>query len=186
MKTVNSNQLLNKLEDKVENHIHLVTSKLQNLPEPTLLKAASDGGWSIAQCLDHLNGYGNHYLNAMKVGMDHSSKPPASTFKSSWLGNYFTNMMDPETGKRKYKSFKNHVPKQILDPDKVVAEFLNQQEKLLTYLRMGHSKDLNSVRVPISISKWIRLKLGDVFQFIIAHNDRHLRQAIRNLENQGN
>ena len=35
--------------------------------------------------------------------------------------------------------------------------------------------------VPISIATFIRLRLGDVFAFLIAHDERHMQQALRNL-----
>jgi hypothetical protein len=186
MAPVESIKLLGKLEEQVENHLQQAISRLQNLTPAILLKAPSGGGWSIAQCLDHLNGYGDHYLPAIGHGLDNSKMPFNPTFKGTWLGNYFTKMMDPNTGKRKFKTFKNHLPKQDLNPNEVVAEFIRQQELLMHYLRMSHSKDLNQIRIPISISTWIRLKLGDVFQFLIAHNERHLRQAFLNLATQGN
>jgi hypothetical protein len=181
MKPVDSIKLLNQLEGRVEIHLQQVVSRLQNLPDNILLRIAPDGGWSIAQCLDHLNGYGDHYLSEIKKAIDLSEMPAASKFKSSWLGNYFTKMMDPDSGKKKFKTFKNHVPRRNLDPSAVVVEFILQQELLVKYLRLSHTRDLNSTKIPISISQWIKLKLGDVFQFIIAHNERHLRQAFRNL-----
>jgi len=186
MKPIENKTLLNSLEDKVETHLKMVIAEFQNLPASTLLKAAPDGGWSIAQCLDHLNGYGNHYLTGISKGIDKSENDDELVFKSTWLGQYFTKMMDPDSGKRKFKTFKNHVPKKDLDANKVIAEFIHQQEQLLGYLRKGELKNLNSIRISISISKWIRLKLGDVFQFVIAHNERHIRQAMRNKTSQGN
>lgn len=186
MKPKEKKILLNSLEDKVESHLKIVIAEFQNLPESALLKAAPDGGWSIAQCLEHLNGYGDHYLAEINKGIDRSENDDQPKFKSTWLGQYFTKMMDPDSGKRKFKTFKNHIPKNDLDPNKVIAEFIHQQEQLLSYLRKAKLKNLNSIRIPISISKWIRLKLGDVFQFVIIHNERHIRQAMRNKTAQDN
>ena len=44
---------------------------------------------------------------------------------------------------------------------------------------MDLSKKINisKTRTAISISKIIRLKLGDTFRFNVAHNERHLLQA---------
>lgn len=181
MKSVDAVQLLNRLEERVEDHVQQVISQIQNLPDSVLLKSAADGGWSIAQCLDHLNGYGDHYLSAIKEALDRSKTSTTATFTSSWLGRYFTKIMDPDSGKKKFKTFKSHQPRQTSDPHAVVGEFLHQQELLLKYLRLSHSRDLNAVKIPLSISPWIRLRLGDVFQFLIAHNERHLRQAFRHL-----
>ncbi len=183
MKPINKAALLNRLEERVEQHIREAVSIFQNLPVSILLRPAENGGWSIAQCLDHLNGYGNYYFPLIKNGLDnHKGYPSKSTFRSSWLGNYFTRMMDPETGKKKMKAFKNHIPSSQLDAYTVVAEFIQQQEALLHFLKRAELADLNKIRIPVSIAKFIKLNLGDVFQFIIAHNERHIQQAKRNIK----
>jgi len=180
MKNQTVTVLLDLLEDQVENHIHEAAKIFQNLSAEELLKQAASGGWSIAQCLWHLNSYGDYYLPKIKSGL--AKKYPASAdFKSTWLGNYFTQMMKPGAQMKKYKAFKNHVPPGELNAHKVVAEFIQQQEQLLTYLKQARQTDMNRIRIPISVLSWIKLKLGDVFQFIIAHDERHLQQARRNL-----
>jgi len=182
MKPTSKAHFLDRLEGRVEQHIMEAVSHFQNLPERILLQPAKDGGWSIAQCLDHLNGYGDYYLPQIKKGLDgRKSRSFKSTFKSSWLGSYFTRMMEPDTGKRKMKAFKNHIPSPHLDAYAVVAAFIQQQETLLQYLKQAREADLNAIRIPVSIAKFIKLNLGDVFQFLIAHNERHIRQAKRHL-----
>lgn len=42
---------------------------------------------------------------------------------------------------------------------------------------MARNKDLGKIKTSISISKWIKLKLGDTFRVIIYHNERHIVQA---------
>lgn len=78
------------------------------------------------------------------------------------------------------KALKGHIPATQLNSYAVVAEFIQQQEKLLIYLRQARKADLD-IRIPITITKLIRLKLGDVFQFLIMHDERHIQQANRNL-----
>jgi hypothetical protein len=184
MKAVNKQVLLDMLEKSVEDHIAVVVSDLQNRSPEFLNRPAADGGWSIAQCLDHLNSYGLYYLPQIEKALSAAGLVgPDQDYKSSWLGSYFIKMMEPETGKKKYKAFKDHIPASELNAVEVVAEFIRQQEKLLHYLRTAARRDLNKT-LPISISRLIRLKLGDVFQFIIAHNERHMQQAQRNLARQ--
>ena len=43
-------------------------------------------------------------------------------------------------------------------------------------------RDLNKIEIPTSISRWIRMNLCDTFRFIIALNERHMRQADRVLQ----
>lgn len=180
MKPVNKYLLLENLETRVEGHLADAVKVFQNLPESILLKPSATGGWSIAQCLEHLNRYGNYYLPQIQKGLDKKISG-GNTFKSTWLGNYFTKMMEPSTGTKKVKAFKDYVPPVQLNAHAVVAEFIGQQETLLGYLKQARATDLNAVKIPVSIAKWIRLRLGDVFRFIIAHNERHMVQAKRNI-----
>lgn len=176
--------LIDALEDQVEHHIHDAVKIFQNLSAEELLKPASAGGWSIAQCLWHLNSYGEYYLPEIKNGLA-KNYPINAEFKSTWLGRYFTRIMQPGPQMKKYKAFKNHIPATDLHAHQVVAEFIQQQEQLLTYLKHARQTDMNRIRIPISIMRWFSLKLGDVFQFIIAHDERHLQQAKRNLSASG-
>lgn len=180
MKPVNATVLLDALEQQAESHLDEAINTFQNLSERELLQPAVNGGWSIAQCLEHLNRYGNHYLPEIKNGLE-KEFPPNNIFKSSWLGSYFIKMMNPDSGKKKIKAFKEYMPPPQLDAYAVIAEFILQQETLLKYLRKARGKDLNKIKIAISITQWIKLTLGDVLQFLIAHNERHIRQAKRNL-----
>ena len=180
MATQSVDQLVSTLEDQVETHISDAVKIFQNLSAEELLKPAANGGWSIAQCLWHLNSYGDYYLPKIKSRLA-KNYPANPNFKSTWLGSYFTRIMQPGVQMKKYKAFKDHVPAVELDAQNVVAEFIQQQEQLLSYLKQARQTDMNRVRISISLMSWIKLKLGDVFQFIIAHDERHMQQAKRNL-----
>ena len=183
MKAISKFELLSTLERETEKHLTEAVCIFQNLPEQMLLKPASNGGWSIAQCLAHLNSYGRFYLPAINDALDRpAGNASTESFKSGWLGNYFTKMMQPGSSKKKYKSPKDHVPVVDLDAPAVIAEFIEQQEQLIIYMRKAKAVNINATRVPVSISKWVRLKLGDTFRFLIAHNERHLLQAKRHLK----
>ncbi len=182
MKSINKEGLLNKLENKVESQLKEIIEVYQNQDEAILIRQSTTGGWSIAQCFQHLNTYGYFYLPQIKKGMDKQiTDISTTTFKSSRLGNYFTNLMEPGTSMKKMKAFRNHIPDKDLDAHAVVAEFIQQQETLLAYLKIAITKNLETIKIPVSISKFIKLRLGDVLQFIVAHNARHLQQAQRNL-----
>ncbi|WP_018343798.1 DinB family protein [Cytophaga aurantiaca] len=181
MKTIDSLRLLHDLETRVETSICNAVETFQNLSTDVLLKRSNTGGWSIAQCLQHLNSYGDFYLPKIQTALKKDNSMYSKSFRSGWIGSYFIEMMLPGSGK-KYKAFKKHVPESDLDAAAVVSTFIHQQELLLSYLRIAHSQDLNRIKIPISISPFIKLKLGDVFQFIIAHNERHIEQAKRNLK----
>ena len=60
-------------------------------------------------------------------------------------------------------------------------QFLAHQEELLRLVQAAGRADLGRVRVPISLTPLIRLKLGDTFRFVIAHQQRHFQQIARGL-----
>lgn len=174
--------LLNQLENQVENHLQQAIQKYQNLSNELLLKPSSSGGWSIAQCLGHLNSYGVYYLPLFEKGLAESQDDlSVETIKSTWLGKLAIDSMNPEKGKKKFKAMKGHVPERALDAKAVVAEFINQQERLLQILRIAKNKHIQKIKIPISIAKFLKLHLGDAIQFLIIHNERHIQQANRNL-----
>ena len=180
MKKYNKLEVIEDLEGKVEKHLDSAVTIYQNMSKKELLTPPSYGGWSIAHCLEHLNRYGDYYIPRLQQGMQKlTAFPDSEVLKSSWFGNYFVNMMDPETGTKKYKAFKAYIPQEIGDPHEVVATFIRQQEELLICVRRGYSLDVNAARIPISISKWIRLSVGDTLRFLIAHDERHFQQAER-------
>lgn len=153
-----------------------------------LLVLPAPGKWTIAQILEHLNSYGRFYLPAIDKALSVSTSKRAAWFNSGFWGNYFTNLLRPKNVfeiKNKMSAPKNHVPGEHLDADKVVNEFIEQQRRLLQLLDRSKEKSLNSIRVPISISKLIRLKLGDTFRFFIAHEQRHFVQARNTLKTIG-
>lgn len=138
------------------------------------------GKWSIAQILEHLNSYGRIYLPQIDKAISTSQSKREAWFNSGFLGNYFTNLMKPKDVfeiKNKMKTMKNHSPDNNLNPGKVLDEFIDQQHQFLQLLEMAKMRSLNSIRIPISVSKFIKLKLGDTFRFLIAHEQRHFVQA---------
>lgn len=174
--------LLNQLENQVESHLQQAIQKYQNLSDELLLKPSSLGGWSIAQCLEHLNTYGVYYLPLFEKGLAVSQDDlSVETIKSTWLGKLAIDSMNPEKGKKKFKAMKGHIPEAALDAKDVVAEFINQQEQLLKILRVAKNKHIQQIKISISIAKFLKLHLGDALQFLIIHNERHIQQANRNL-----
>ncbi len=184
MKEVDQITLLNNLAATAKRQLDEVKANFNHLDKDRLEKQAVNGGWNIIQCLAHLNTYSHYYHPQIETALNRFSGQPATNFRSGWWGAYFIKMMDPAITTKSYRAAKRHIPLPEQDAQVVIATFIEQQEKLLGYLQLAAGSDLNAIQIPTSINKWIRLKLGDVFQFLIIHTDRHLQQADRNLRNQ--
>ncbi len=177
---------LEDLQQQTEALLQRAISEWQMLPPAVLAQQPAPGQWSAAQCLEHLNYYSRYYLPAIEKAIAAGkSTRPSTTFQAGWLGAYFTRLMQPQTNgalKSKMKAPQNAVPSEAPDPRAVLAEFIDHQETLLTLLNQAATVNIGRLRVPISIAPWIRLKLGDTFAFLIAHEQRHVLQMTRAME----
>ncbi|HEY0678434.1 MAG TPA: DinB family protein [Chitinophagaceae bacterium] len=179
MKKMYSHELLDKLQSDTREIILAATYLLREDPA-ILVQQPAPGRWSVTQVIEHLNSYGRYYLPAMESAMKAKPSRVTELFKPGWLGDYFTKMMLPgKNGKvgNKMKSPKDHRPEPLIDSKPVLEEFLKQQQLLLDLLQQAKKKDLSGIRIPITISRFIRLKLGDTFRFLIAHQQRHFVQV---------
>ena len=177
MKTQNKAKLIYELQNEVRRQSEIVRTQFQGLDNDKLLKITDEGGWSVVQNLEHLNLYYEYYNPAIAHSLKQTNKDSnAATFTSGWLGNYFTNSMDYR-GKGKVKAFKDYIPKEDLNSKDVMGKFLANQEEMIRLLDEAKEFNLTKIKTAISLTKWITMRLGDVFQFVIMHNERHIVQA---------
>ncbi|RCR70941.1 DinB family protein [Larkinella punicea] len=179
------NDLLGQLARETQTLVELVLTEFSPLSVDELNHQPAPDRWSIAQCLDHLNSYGHYYLPQLEAAVlkgEKESIRAASTFRSGWLGNYFANSMRPKADGSiglKMKAVKEHTPVSNLNASAVLAVFLEQQHALLELLERAKVVNIQKLRIPISIARFIRLSVGDTFRFLIAHEQRHVLQARR-------
>jgi hypothetical protein len=179
MKTYKSTALLDSLKADTRQIILTVKQLLQEDPGILVAQPAS-GKWSVAQVIEHLNTYGRYYLPAIETAISKSHYRASIDFKPGWFGNYFTNSMKPTPEreiKNKMKAMKGYRPPADLDSKTVLEECLQQQVKLLELLDRANNYDISRIRIPVSIAQFIKLKLGDTFRFLIAHQQRHMIQC---------
>lgn len=182
MPTFNSEALLNQLTKDVKTGLTQAES-MKEAPREDWYTAGPGGSWSWVQHFHHLNFYASFYNHAIEKTIDSATGTPRVSFRSGWLGNYFTNIIGPagQNGqlKMKMKSPANAVPPatEALDHEAVLQAYLAHQNRLLYLLKRARSVDLGRNRAATSLSSIIRLKLGDTFRFLIAHQQRHMQHC---------
>jgi hypothetical protein len=179
MKKFKSEELIDELQADVRQLI-LSAEHLRKVDIIKLGLAPAEGKWSVAQCLEHLNAYNRYYLPAIDKSTSIVSKDVSAWFIPGYWGEKFTKMMRPQNiyeVKNKMKAPKGYAPERTLNVDAVFSEFIEHQNKLLRLLDIARKRNLNTIKIPISISRLIRFKLGDTFRFLIAHEQRHMIQA---------
>jgi len=176
--TLNSKEVINNLIKDTEQIIHKIKQDVEGLSTSQLNWKPAPEKWSILECLEHLNRYGDYYLREFKDKIEaFPSGSKKSHYKTGWLGNYAAESILPKDGKlKKMKTFKNMDPANSVLQSTVVDEFMQQQQEMIRLLNEARQVDLGKIRIPITISRLIRFKLGDTLRFHIYHNVRHMRQ----------
>jgi len=183
MNRINSNVLISRLQSDIR-EIILLCHDLRQQPAYILERMPGAERWSVAQVLEHLNIYARYYGGVIENKLHLHQTTAADNFTSGWLGNYFTRIMEPGedgTVKRKMKSPANARPRTKPDSGEMLSEFLQHQHQLLNLLEISRHADLNKIRVPTTLHSFIKLKLGDTFSFLVAHEKRHFIQILASL-----
>jgi hypothetical protein len=140
--------------------------------------------WSVLECIEHLNLYGDFYFPEISKRIQKSKKQNIKTFHSGWVGSYFAKSMLPKDNMKKMKTFKNKDPKSSSLSYSNLDRGIQQLNTLIKLLQVANDYNIESIRIPTTLSSMLRLKLGDVFHFIVNHNERHIVQAKKMFEKQ--
>jgi len=176
---IKSKELLNDLAELTKKNIDYA-KKLLNTNKELLEQQPDSESWNALECIEHLNRYGDFYIPELKYRIDQTKYSSKEWFSSNMLGNYFANMMKPVENSSKMKTFKKMNPINSGSiKSAVIDKFIDDQNNLLKLLDRAYSVDIQRTKTSISISKLIKLKIGDTFRVVIYHNERHLIQALK-------
>jgi len=171
-----SKKLLQELLKTTKENI-IVVEKIMNQPVEILNWKQNSESWSVLECIEHLNKYGDFYIPEITNKIKDSKHKSSEIFKSNWLGNYFSKSVAYNENLNKMKTFKSMNPINSALNIETLQKFIDQQQQIIELLDASKNVNLDKTKTAISISKLIRLKLGDTFRVLIYHNERHIKQA---------
>lgn len=184
-----SKELLSELRSITERNIDLIRQHFGNLSEQQKRWKKDTNSWSILEVFAHLNAYASYYHPVFSNRLETTRfRDPKDNFISSPLGKSAwksVKLGNAKNVKRRMKSPKSYNPtfETTLIQGTDIETFEKDQLHLLTILTQAEEVNLRKIKVPLSISKIIRLRLGDALQFVIYHNERHMQQALNIIEN---
>lgn len=145
---------------------------LNQRPAPT--------GWSILECLEHLNRYSRYYQPALGQALASATGAPTplAEVAYSWLGRKSVEMMRP-ANTRKQATLRRMNPLGSRLGREVLAEFDQHQAHLLKILTQAQTANLNHKAVPVEFFRLLKLRLGEALEFVVVHEERHVQQAQR-------
>ncbi|MCB2409180.1 DinB family protein [Hymenobacter lucidus] len=174
-----STTLLRQLTDQVQELRATVDTQLRPLSSRQLNFKPSATSWSVLECLEHLNRYSRFYnaeLAKALHGQNQRYNPHEVGF--TWLGRKSYDTVRPDNGQQ-HKTIKHMNPAGSALGPAVLQEFLEHQEQLLEVLGAAKGANLNRKAVRIEFFRLLKLRVGEALQFVVAHEQRHVQQALR-------
>ena len=137
-------------------------------------------GWSILQCLEHLEMANKCYLDEMEPAI-RNAKPEQRAWKGpfqhSGFIRFFTGTLLEPPARFKLPAPPKIMPPSKGDPDAVLSAWLKTHERLRAFIQTGANYDLNSIVMQNPFVKQLRLKLASAISIITTHERRHIWQA---------
>lgn len=137
------------------------------------------GGWSVAQCIDHLNATARVYLPKLDEGIAAAIRRGLygqGPFHYNWLSRLFVRSQEPPV-RFKFKAPKAFMPLPSRRRSETMAAFRAYQVQYVDRLRQANGLDLSRAKVKSPAGYLIPLPLGAGFALTVAHERRHLLQA---------
>lgn len=174
-----STSFLQHLTDAVQQLCATVTTQLLPLSSPQLNHKPSAASWSALECLEHLNRYSRFYNAELSQALSGAAQSQtAHEVSFSWLGRKSYDTVRPDNGKQ-HKTTKPMNPAGSQLGPEVLQEFLAHQQQLLALLAAAKGADLNRKAVRVEFFRLLKLRVGEALQFLVAHEQRHVQQALR-------
>jgi len=174
-------ELLDRLETEIKKLLELVRVQFVPLSPEALQARPAPDRWSAMECFAHLNAHFDYFLPRIELAMHKArarSWAPASDRRHNWLGRAAIRAVDPlNMGVKRKKSPKRIHPKNLQIRPTETKAFLINLEMLHRLIQHAREVDLNKAKV--AHFRWPHFKflLGDLFEYIVLHAERHTLQA---------
>ena len=161
------------------------TALVADVDTPAMQQQPGTGGWSVVQCIDHLNTAGWLLLRSMEdeIRQGHAEGPYGDPpFEYGVVSRWFAHVLEPSSGWTfdAPSIFEPDAPN-TLYPNEVVDEFLGLQDRFADCVEGVEGLDLRRIRFGSPAIPLLRISLGAWFEATLAHERRHLDQARRTL-----
>ena len=158
-----------------------------HLTEEGLNWKSSVEQWSVAQCFDHLVTANAAFFPSFEKVLSGQKR---NTFweRLPWLSAFWGKMLikavSPES-KRKLKAPKIFQASSSNVDGTIIRRFIDQQNQVIGYMKATEGLELEKIKISSPVTRVITYSLMDAYRVVIAHEKRHLLQAVRVSETDG-
>jgi hypothetical protein len=137
------------------------------------------GGWSVAECLQHLNLSSEAFLGRLQqaiAGARAEGLDSQGPFRLDFFGWLLCRLLEPPYRMR-VKTGAPFVPGAIAPADEVLGAFDRWQDALVDCVRSADGLAIDRVRVTSPFSARVKYSVYSSFRLVPVHQRRHLWQA---------
>lgn len=177
-------ELILELNSNTNKSLDNVSRQLKGLSETQRTWKSDANSWNINEIFAHLNAFASYYNATFLYKFEVTKfKTPTDEFISSPLGRSAWKSMklgNANNVKRKFNAIRTMNPKtnSELKTGNSIEDFEQNLTQLLTIIVRSANVNIRKVKIPISFSKIVRLRLGDALLYVVYHNERHVQQAL--------
>ncbi len=176
--------LLDRLEADLRTLLEQVRTDVAPLEASILQFRPVPEQWNALECLAHLNAFADQYLPRIEQAV-HRAKArkwaPGEDVTYTFMGRRDIRRADPLNGK-KIRTRKRYDFMYRPYGKEVVKNFIIQCERILRNLQQAREVDINRAKVERGESGFFSYTLGNTFEWLVAHMQRHLAQIMATLE----
>lgn len=172
------------LQTRLITVLETVDREFAQLSDEQLRWKPAPDRWSIIECLQHLNLAERFYIRNIQHKVDKlglvQTNPTDQLLESDWVGKAMLYAVDPQVKiKIPAPGMTRPRPAADLNPADVMNQFVELQTLLHSLLNKAVYLDWNRDKVMSLFGNWLKIRLGDAFRMLLAHTERHMKQALR-------
>lgn len=172
------------LQQRLQCVLDTVEREFRSLTVDQLRTKPPNGGWSIVECLQHLNLAERFYIRQLQHKVDKlglvQHNPDDQVIESGLVGRLLIRIVDPKS-KTKFPAPGVVRPRAAvdLDPADVMVQFVELQTLFRSLLDKAVYLDWNRDTTSTLFGSWLKIRVGDMVLMLVAHTERHMAQAMR-------
>lgn len=151
---------------------------LKPLPKEKLTQKPQKG-WCVLEVVEHLNAvYQVYILNFEKIidsAPDHEEAADVPVQRSI-LGRLSVFAMRPKKEKRRFKMKTFDFFEPTGKGEEALDQFANNKTRFNELIRAARTKDLSGIKMPTALGEKVKFYVPECFEFVLAHEARHLQQ----------
>jgi hypothetical protein len=148
------------------------------VPEDVWGERPREGGWSVAECVAHLNLTGAAYLPALREALAGAEalRGARVRYRRDVMGWLLWRSMGPPVRMR-LRTTAPFVPAAVGTRDELVAEFDRLQDEQVALVRRADGLPLQKIRIRSPFDERVSYNLFSALGILPRHQHRHLWQA---------